>query len=125
MKKQSLAIAVCIAVSTLAGCSDVLSKEEISKLTLEEAATEVCEAYKSMDADRIIAFLNEDKIQRTKDKLEKGINYSAREKLEQSDCAVTNVEKQRRYTVVTFENFVIKAKMFKDDEGLYKIRNPL
>jgi len=125
MKKQSLAIAVCIAVSTLSGCSDALSKEEISKLTLEEAATEVCEAYKSMEADRIIAFLNEDKIQRTKDKLEKGINYSAREKLEQSDCAVASVEKKRRYTVVTFENFVIKAKMFKDDEGLYKIRNPL
>jgi hypothetical protein len=59
MKKQALALAVCITVSTLSGCSDALNKEDIAKLSVEEAAIEVCEAYKNMDADRIIAFLED------------------------------------------------------------------
>lgn len=123
MKKQSWAIAVFCSVSALAGCSDALSKEEISKLSLTEAATEVCEAYKSLDADRITAFLEEKYIQKTIDKLEAGINYSAREKLEQSVCVVTDVDKQRRYTVVKFENFVKKLKMYKGEDGLYKVKS--
>jgi hypothetical protein len=123
MKKKSLMLAISLAVAGLAGCSDALSKEEISKLSLKEAATEVCEAYKSMDADRITAFLEEKYIQKTIDKLEAGINYSAREKLEQSVCVVTDVDKQRRYTVVKFENFVKNLKMYKGEDGLHKVKS--
>ena len=123
MKKKSLMLAISLAVTGLAGCSDVLSKEEIAKLSVQEAATEICEAYASMNADRIIAFLEEKYIQKTKDKLEKGLNYSAREKLEQSICVVTDVEEQRRYTVVTFENFVKKLKMYKSEDDLYKVKS--
>jgi len=123
MKKQSLMLAISLAVTGLAGCSDALSKEDIAKLSLKEAATEVCEAYASMDADRITAFLEDKYIQKTIDKLEKGLNYSAREKLEQSICVVTDVDEQRRYTVVTFENFVKKLKMYKSEDGLYKVKS--
>jgi hypothetical protein len=113
MNKQSLMLAISLAVTGLAGCSDALSKEEIAKLSVEEAATEICEAYASMNADRITAFLEEKYIQKTIDKLDKGLNYSAREKLEQSVCVVTDIDVQRRYTVVTFKNFVKKIKMYK------------
>lgn len=123
MKKQPLLIAACVAISTLAGCSEALSKEEISKLTMKEAATEVCEAYKSLDADRIIAFLEDKDVQKTKEKLETGLNYSAREKLEQSVCVVTGLEDKRRYTVVKFESFVKKIKIYKDENNLYKIKS--
>lgn len=123
MKKQSLMLAISLVLTGLAGCSDALSKEDISKLSVKEAATEVCEAYTSMNADRIIVFLEEKYIQKTKDKLEKGLNYSAREKLEQSVCVVTDVEEQRRYTVVKFENFVKKLKMYKGEDGLYKVKS--
>ncbi|SGY93128.1 hypothetical protein [Moritella viscosa] len=123
MKKQSLMLAISLAVTALAGCSDALSKEEIAKLSVEEAATEICEAYASMNADRITAFLEEKYIQKTIEKLEKGLNYSAREKLEQSVCVVTDVDVQRRYTVVKFENFVKKLKMYKSEDGLYKVKS--
>jgi hypothetical protein len=123
MNKQSLMIAISLAVTGLAGCSDALSKEDIAKLSLKEAATEVCEAYKSMDADRVTAFLEGESIQKTKDKLEKGLNYSAREKLEQSVCVVTDLEDKRRYTVVKFENFVKKIKIYKGEDDLYKVKS--
>ena len=123
MKNTKSVIALCVAISTLTGCSKALSKEEISKLSIKEAATEVCEAYKNLDADRIIAFLEDKDVQKTKEKLENGINYSAREKLEQSICTVTNVKEERRYTVVKFENFVKKIKIYKDENKLYKIKS--
>jgi len=123
MNKQSLMLAISLAVTGLAGCSDALSKEDIAKLSLKEAATEVCEAYASMDADRITAFLEGESIQKTKDKLEKGLNYSAREKLEQSICVVTDLEDKRRYTVVKFENFVKKIKVYKGEDDLYKVKS--
>ena len=123
MKNTKSVIALCVAISTLTGCSKALSKEEISKLSIKEAATEVCEAYKNLDADRIIAFLEDKDVQKTKEKLENGINYSAREKLEQSICTVTSVKEERRYTVVKFENFVKKIKIYKDENKLYKIKS--
>lgn len=123
MMKQPLFLAAFCSILVLAGCSDALSKEEIAKLSVEEAATEVCEAYASMDADRIIAFLEEKDIQKTKDKLEKGLKYSAREKLDQSVCVVTDIDVQRRYTVVTFKNFVKKIKMYKSEDDLYKVKS--
>lgn len=123
MKKQSLMLVISLALTGVTGCSDALSKEEISKLSIEEAATEVCEAYKSMDAERITAFLEKKYMQKTIDKLEAGINYNARKKLEQSVCVVTDVDKQRRYTVVKFENFVKKLKMYKSEDGLYKVKS--
>ena len=123
MKNTKSVIALCVAISTLTGCSKALSKEEISKLSIKEAATEVCEAYKNLDADRIIVFLEDKDVQKTKEKLENGINYSAREKLEQSICTVTSVKEERRYTVVKFENFVKKIKIYKDENKLYKIKS--
>lgn len=123
MKNTKSVIALCVAISTLTGCSKALSKEEISKLSIKEAATEVCEAYKTLDADRIIAFLEDKDVQKTKEKLENGINYSARDKLEQSICTVTSVKEERRYTVVKFENFVKKIKIYKDENKLYKIKS--
>ena len=123
MNKQSLMLAISLSITGLTGCSDALSKEDIAKLSLKEAATEVCEAYKSMDADRIIAFLEGESIQKTKNKLEKGLNYSSREKLEQSVCVVTGLEDKRRYTVVKFENFVKKIKIYKGEDDLYKVKS--
>jgi hypothetical protein len=123
MKKQILMLAVSIAVSGLAGCSDVLSKEEIAKLSMKEAATEACKAYVSMNADRIIPFLEEKNVKKTKSILDKGLITSSRKKLEESICVVTDMKEKRRYTVVTFERFVEKLKIFKDENNLYKVRS--
>jgi RNA polymerase-interacting CarD/CdnL/TRCF family regulator len=123
MKKQSLALVVCIAVSTLSGCSDALSKEDIAKLSMKEAAVEACKAYASMDADRIIAFLEEKYAEKTKNTLEKGLKYKAREQLEQSVCIVTDIEEKRRYTMFKFENFVKNLKMYKGEDGIYKVKS--
>lgn len=123
MKKQSLMLAISLAVSGLSGCSDALSKEEIAKLSMKEAAVEACKAYASMDGDRIIAFLEEKYVEKTKNTLEKGLKYKAREQLEQFVCIVTDIEEKRIYTVFKFENFVKNLKMYKGEDGLFKVKS--
>jgi hypothetical protein len=125
VKKQSLALVLSLGVLGLVGCSDALDKEDVSKLSMNDAAIEACKAFVSLDVERISVFLENRDVAKLKATLANDTKRKKAEKLfNDSVCKVTKSRKSVvNTTYYTFEKFPRDLEIFKNKENGYTVKS--
>lgn len=124
MKKQSLALVLSLSVLGLAGCSDALDKEDVSKLSMNDAAIEACKAFTSLDVERISVFLESRDIAKLKVTLANESKRTRAEKLFSDSICKIKKSKQSvvNTTYYSFEKFPRDLEIFKNKENGYTVK---